>query len=110
MKIDLGDGEVVLRQSCPLRLSDARGIVVRCTEGVLWMTITGEAGDIVLAAGESHRVRAAGRIVIESIGSDARLRFERSSGERFVRATSRLLTSVRRRIAGLAGAAREQLA
>jgi len=106
MKIKFGEGEVYLREHCPLRLSEARGIVVRCTRGVLWMTVTGEAGDIVLAAGESHRVRVAGRIVIESIGSDARVRFEHSTGERLVRAANALLGSMRRRVAGMHSAAK----
>ena len=86
MKIDLGERELQLREHCPLRLSEASGIIVRCTRGVLWMTITGDAGDIVLASGESYRVRGAGRIVIESIGGDAAVRFEHSTSARLVRA------------------------
>jgi hypothetical protein len=104
MKIDLGDGELYLREHCPLRLSDAPGIAVRCTKGVLWMTITGEAGDIVLASGETHRIRSSGRIVIESIGGDARLRFERSTGERIIRALTGLASKMRHTIATVGAA------
>lgn len=104
MKIDLGDGELYLREHCPLRLSDALGIAVRCTKGVLWMTITGEAGDIVLASGETHRIRSTGRIVIESIGGDARVRFERSTGARIARALAGLAGKMRHAITTVSAA------
>ena len=95
MKLDLGNRELYLREHCPLRLSDAPGISVRCTKGVLWLTVTGDAGDIILASGETHRIRGNGRIVIESVGGDARLRFERSASERLLRALAWLADKLR---------------
>jgi hypothetical protein len=103
MKIDLGERELQLREHCPLRLSEASGIIVRCTRGVLWMTITGDAGDIVLASGESYRVRGAGRIVIESIGGDAAVRFEHSTSVRLVRAIAMIGDKMRHAVAMAVG-------
>lgn len=101
MKIDLRDGELYLRENIPFRLSDAPGIAVRCTNGTLWLTITGEAGDIFLSSGESHRIRGTGRIVIESIGGDARVRFERAGVEHIARWLATLSGKTGHTIAGI---------
>ncbi len=106
MKIDLGERELQLREHCPLRLSEANGVTVRCTRGVLWMTITGDAGDILLASGESYRIRGAGRIVIESIGGDASVRFEHGVSIRLARAMARIGGKMRRLVATAMAAAR----
>lgn len=107
MKIELTSGELYLREHCPLRLTDAAGFSIRCTHGVLWMTITGEAGDIVLASGESHRIRSPGRIVIESLGGPARIRFERNSLSDIL---SRLKTMLRKPLSKLEPSASQRLA
>ena len=99
MKIDLRDGELYLRENTPLRLSDASGIAVRCTQGSLWLTITGETGDIFLIPGESHRIRSAGRVVIESIGGDARVRFEPDTVEQIARMLAALSRKLRHAMA-----------
>jgi hypothetical protein len=99
MKIDLRDGELYLREHCPLRLTDAPGITVRCTEGVLWMTVTGETGDILLARGETHRIRHSGRIVIESLGGDGRVRLEKTIGKRVAATLTALSGKLRQQFA-----------
>lgn len=75
MKIDLRDGELLLAGQQTLRLVQARATRIRCTAGVLWLTVTGDPADIVLHAGQSYLVRSDGRVVIESQG-EGRLRLE----------------------------------
>lgn len=48
-------------------LGDARGHVLACRCGELWITVDGEAGDIVLAAGEVYRIDSGARIVISAL-------------------------------------------
>lgn len=76
MQIDLRDSELCLADNTPVRLSNARGLIVRCTAGRIWLTVTGEAGDIFLAAGQKHRIRANGLALLESIGG-GQVRLER---------------------------------
>ena len=73
MKIELGNRELCLEVGKPLRFSRRRHSVIRCTAGILWLTVTGERGDFVLHAGQSHTLRGNGRVVIEAV-IDARLR------------------------------------
>lgn len=69
MKIDLPAGEICLSDNSPIRLSAARGLRVTCAAGTLWITVTGEDGDIFLQPGQSHRIRSNGLAIIESIGA-----------------------------------------
>lgn len=69
MKIDLASGEFQLAENRPLRLVDARGWGIRCTAGIAWITVAGEAADIFLAAGESYRIPGAGTVLVEAVGS-----------------------------------------
>lgn len=75
MKIQLKSAEIRLDDNHPLSLRSARGLRIICTSGTLWITTTGESGDIFLAAGEAHRVHSNGLTIIESIGS-GKLRLE----------------------------------
>lgn len=69
MKIDLGAGELCLAENRPLRLQDACGLRIRCTAGMVWITVAGESADVFLAAGESYRIPGAGDVLIEGVGS-----------------------------------------
>lgn len=69
MRIDVSSGEIRLTESQPVSLRGARGLRVECTAGVVWITVSGEAADIFLKPGQSHRLRGDGLALIESIGS-----------------------------------------
>ncbi|PWB42219.1 MAG: hypothetical protein C3F19_03865 [Rhodocyclales bacterium] len=56
--IPLADGETLV-------LEDAQGVVIDATRGLLWVTVTGEPGDVFLAPGQSYCVMGRGRVVIE---------------------------------------------
>jgi hypothetical protein len=49
---------------------------VRAESGALWITVDGEAEDIVLAAGESRRFDGRRGLVVYAIGGDARFQVE----------------------------------
>lgn len=69
MRVDLQDCELCLADNAPLRLNGARGLWVCCTAGRVWLTVDGEAGDIILHAGQSHRIQSNGLALLEAIGS-----------------------------------------
>lgn len=65
MKIDLGAGELCLAEDHPLRLREARGLRIRCTQGTVWITVAGFAHDIYLQAGEDYCIPDNGSVLIE---------------------------------------------
>lgn len=73
MKIDLGSGEICLRDNHPLRLDGARGLRIECTAGTIWITETGQREDIFLSPGQSYRLAGNGVSLVESVG-DGRIR------------------------------------
>lgn len=56
---------VLLAHGKALAIDGARGSIVEAGAGLLWLTVEGEAGDVFLSAGQSHRVAGEGRVVIE---------------------------------------------
>ena len=78
MDIDLYNSELCLTHNAPIRLLSARGVRIHCTAGVVWLTVAGEAGDILLMAGDSHLVRGRGLALLEAIGS-GQVRFEKAA-------------------------------
>lgn len=56
--ISLANGETLV-------IEDARGVVIDATRGLLWVTVTGEPGDVFLSPGQSYCVMGRGRVVIE---------------------------------------------
>ena len=75
MDFDLYNSELYLAHNTPVRLMSAKGVRIVCTAGRVWLTVEGEAGDFLLAAGESHLVEGHGLALLEAIG-DGRVRFE----------------------------------
>ena len=69
MKIDVSAGEIRLADNSPISLRDARGQRIACTAGTIWITLTGETGDIFLSVGEAYVVPGNGLAIVESIGS-----------------------------------------
>jgi len=68
MEFDLHAGELVLAENRPLAGRRARGARIVCTGGTVWITVAGEAGDIFLHAGQSHRIESNGLALLEAIG------------------------------------------
>ncbi len=59
--------KTVVHPGCSLVLSgDARGVVVICEQGALWLTQERDERDHILAAGEQFVVDRRGRVVISS--------------------------------------------
>jgi hypothetical protein len=56
--ISLANGETIV-------LEGAAGVVIDATCGLLWVTVSGEPGDVFLSPGQSYCVMGRGRIVIE---------------------------------------------
>lgn len=71
MDFDLHAGELVLAENRPLAAREARGALIVCTRGLVWITIEGEAGDIFLHTGQSHRIASNGLALFEAIGHGA---------------------------------------
>lgn len=79
MDLDLYRSELMLADGVPVRLSAAKGVCVLCTAGTLWLTVEGEAGDIILRAGEMHRVRGNGLALLEGMAGNARVCFKKNA-------------------------------
>lgn len=50
-----------------LALADARGDLIRCSAGELWITVDGERRDVVLPAGADWRIASDGPVVISAL-------------------------------------------
>ena len=53
MQFKHASAEFVLKENHPLAAVHARGVCIRCTEGRIWITVSGQAEDIFLDPGES---------------------------------------------------------
>lgn len=69
MKIDLKSGEICLNDNHPICLRQAHGLQVTSTAGTIWITVTGEPGDVFLGPGQTYEVPSNGLAIIESIGT-----------------------------------------
>ena len=65
--------DLFLQHNRPLRI-DAMGtaVLVKCLAGKVWLTSSGQAGDVFLQAGESFTLDGSGLTLIEGLG-DARV-------------------------------------
>ena len=50
-----------------LALEHAKGYLLACTVGEVWITVEGRQEDIILKAGESWRVEDAGAVVVSAL-------------------------------------------
>ena len=71
MHTDLNLAATSLRHGQSQRLQDARGRVVLCLSGTLWLTQDGDPRDIVLEAGEEAQIDRDGLSILHAL-SDAR--------------------------------------
>lgn len=54
-----------------LRISDARGDLIRCNTGELWITLDGDLRDVVLSAGANWRIEGDGPVVVSALQPSA---------------------------------------
>jgi hypothetical protein len=71
MSLPLTLTRVALRPERALDLRDGAGTAVTAVEGVLWITETGEAGDVLLEPGQSHVVSRNGLTLVSALGGAA---------------------------------------
>jgi hypothetical protein len=50
-----------------LRLPDPAGRTVRCVSGALWITVDGDADDVVLCPGEQHQFLQRTRAIVSAL-------------------------------------------
>lgn len=62
LSLDLAPGQVWAGQA-------KAGTRVHCRRGRVWLTMEGEAEDVVLAAGEAGRLLKDGRVVAQGLGA-----------------------------------------
>lgn len=74
---------IEFRRGQCVRLANAGGTVVGCRSGVLWVTRDGSTQDIVLAPGETRRIKEPGLLIVSA--------FE--AGSAFVQAPVRARTA-----------------
>lgn len=59
--------ELLLAPDRPLRLEGARGHVIHCVAGRIWITAEGLAGDVFLVPGEHWTISANGLVLAEAL-------------------------------------------
>jgi len=67
MKLDWSGAELFVPAGGLLRLEEACGKRIACTDGLLWITVAGEYDDIFLHAGQCYDIPAQGLVLVESL-------------------------------------------
>jgi len=75
MTLELKNGAVRLGPNQTLKVVDGAGSTVSALEGSVWITEENQANDIVLAPGESYRLRRRGVALVNSLGGSAAVAF-----------------------------------
>jgi len=71
MTLQLKKGAVRLAPNETLKVVDGAGSTVSAIEGSVWITEENQPNDIVLAPGESYRLRQRGVALVNSLGGSA---------------------------------------
>ncbi|HEX9435475.1 MAG TPA: DUF2917 domain-containing protein [Burkholderiales bacterium] len=71
MKLELKKGAVKLGPNQTLKVVDGAGSTVSAIEGAVWITEENQPNDIVLAPGDSYRLRQPGVALVNSLGGAA---------------------------------------
>lgn len=67
MQFRHASAEFVINEDHPLAARHARGVVIRCTAGQVWITVAGHGDDIFLAAGDSWLCPGDGLLLIDAL-------------------------------------------
>jgi len=65
MRMSLRNGVIQLAEGKPLAFRGARAVHLECTEGRVWLTVAGQAGDFLLGKGERLRIESNGLALVE---------------------------------------------
>jgi len=68
MKIELEPGALRLARGQTLKVTDALGGTIRCSEGSVWITEENVPQDVVLEAGASYRLSRRGLALVHAFG------------------------------------------
>ena len=71
MRIELRTGAVRLGPNQTLKVVDGAGSTVSAIAGAVWITEENQPNDIVLAPGDSYRLRQPGVALVNSLGGSA---------------------------------------
>jgi len=71
MKIELQPGALRLTRGQTLKVTDARGSTICCSEGAVWITEENVPKDVVLEAGHCHRLSRQGLALVHAFGDAA---------------------------------------
>jgi DUF2917 family protein len=71
MWMSLRNGVIQLAEGKPLAFRGARGVELECTDGRVWLTVEGQAGDFLLARGERLRIDSNGLALVEGLPGGA---------------------------------------
>jgi len=71
MTLELKKGAVRLGPNQTLKVVDGAGSTVSALEGSVWITEENQPTDIVLAPGDSYRLRQRGVALVNSLGGSA---------------------------------------
>jgi len=66
MNIKARIARLALRPRDTLTLDAARGALVRCLDGLVWITQDGDRADHIVAAGDSFRVDRDGPVIVQA--------------------------------------------
>jgi hypothetical protein len=66
MNIKTRIARLALKPRDTLTLEAARGALVRCLEGLVWITQDGDRADHVVSAGDSFRVDRDGSVIVQA--------------------------------------------
>lgn len=87
MRMSFGDVVIQLARGKMLAVRDARNIILRCTEGVIWLTIEGHPHDLILSKGERLRIESNGLALIQGLPSGSIQLASTAAGSRQERGT-----------------------
>lgn len=76
MQLAIGKRVIRLEEDAPLAFRGARGVLVECVEGSIWLTVEGQAGDFFLRRGDSLRIDSEGLALVDGLPRGA-VRFHR---------------------------------
>ena len=66
MNIKARIARLALKQRDTLTLEAARGALVRCLEGLVWITQDGDRADHIVSAGDTFRVDRDGSVIVQA--------------------------------------------
>lgn len=69
MNVDLANGELRLAENRPISMVAAKGVIIRCLSGTIWVTLAGQSEDVFLNTGQVYRITNQRLALIESVGT-----------------------------------------